>query len=150
MREKITGFTKTPAGYSVETKSTDTHDFGGHLPGDELPGRAKLDRTVPVFVREGYDKLFVVLTKALHQAQDGKGKDRHAQPDTPFEDQPIITIGRMVGLGFQNGQAIKKMVEAQGMMKRGEFAAAEREVLGAINYLAAVAIEINARATASL
>jgi hypothetical protein len=104
------------------------------------------DRTIPVFVAEGYDSLFVVLTKALHQAQEGKGKERHAQPNTPFEQQPIIQIGRMVGLGFQTGQAIKKMVEAQGMVSRGQYDAAQREVLGAINYLAAVAIEIDRRA----
>ncbi len=114
------------------------------------PNTIRDDRTMPVFVREGYDSLFTVLCRALHQAQEGKGKERHAQPDTPFEDQPIIQIGRMVGMGFQNGQAIKKMVEAQGMLKRGDFNAAEKEILGAINYLAAVAIEINHRATAQL
>ena len=53
-------------------------------------------------------------------------------------------------MGFQTGQAIKKAVEAQGMARRGDFNAAEREILGAINYLAAVAIEINQRATAQL
>lgn len=126
-----------------------THDFGGHMPSCEpLPNGIRDDRTIPVFVREGYDSLFTALAKALHQAQDGKGKDRHAQPGQAFEDQPIIQIGRMVGMGFQNGQAIKKMVEAQGMLARGDYNAAEREVLGAINYLAAVAIEINHRATA--
>ena len=122
-----------------------------HLLADHDPAeRIRADRTMPVFVREGYDSLFTILCKALHQAQDGKGKERHAQPDTPFEDQPIIQIGRLVGMGFQNGQAIKKMVEAQGMLRRGEFNAAEREVLGAINYLAAVAIEINQISTAQM
>lgn len=108
--------------------------------------RIRADRTVPVFVREGYDSLFTVFAKALHQAQEGKGKDRHAQPGQRFEDQPIMAIGQLVGMGFQTGQAIKKAVEAQGMMKRGDFAGAEREILGAVNYLAAVAIEINRRA----
>jgi hypothetical protein len=42
------------------------------------------------------------------------------------------------------------MVEAQGMVSRGEYDAAEREILGAINYLAATVIEINRRATADL
>lgn len=114
---------------------------------DETPGKIRADRTVPVFVREGYDSLFTTLCKALHQAQDGKGNERHAQTDQAFEDQPIIQIGRLVGMGFQHGQAIKKTVEAQGMLKRGEFAAAEREILGAINYLAAMAIEVNHHAT---
>lgn len=107
------------------------------------------DRTIPVYVALGYDSLFNVLTRALEQAQSGKGKERHAAGE-PFTEQPIFKIGEMFGLGFQNGQALKKMVEAQGMLKRGEFNAAEREVLGAINYLAAVAIEINKRATAQI
>jgi hypothetical protein len=107
------------------------------------------DRTVPVFVREGYDSLFTVLTKALHQAQDGKGAERHSN-GLPFDQQPIMVIGQLAGMGFQTGQAIKKAVEAQGMVKRGDFAAAEREILGAVNYLAAVAIEINRRATDAL
>ncbi len=106
------------------------------------------DRTVPVYVAPGYDSLFTVLCRALHQAQDGKGKERHAQPGQAFEDQPIISIGQLVGMGFQNGQAIKKMVEAQGMVSRGEYSAAEREILGAINYLAATVIEVNRRAAA--
>lgn len=108
------------------------------------------DRTIPVFVAPGYDSLFSVLTRALEQAQGGKGKERHAQPGQAFDDQPIISIGRLVGMGFQTGQVIKKAVEAQGMVRRGDFNAAEREILGAINYLAAVAIEINQRATAQL
>lgn len=112
--------------------------------------RIRADRTVPVFVREGYDSLFTTFCKALHQAQDGKGQERHAQPNQSFDDQPIIAIGRLVGMGFQTGQAIKKAVEAQGMAKRGDFTAAEREILGAINYLAAVAIEINHRETAQM
>ena len=95
-----------------------------------------------VTVLPGYQSLFDVLKAALDQAQSGKGKERHAQENVAFEDQPIIAIGRIVGAGFQNGQAIKKMVEAQGMVKRGELAAAEREILGAINYMAATVIDI--------
>ena len=102
---------------------------------------------MPVEVKPGYDALFITLAKALHQAQSGKGNERHAAGQ-PFTEQPIFKIGEMFGMGFQNGQALKKMIEAQGMIKRGDFNAAEREILGAINYLAAVAIEINHRATA--
>ena len=105
-------------------------------------------RTIPVYVAPGYDSLFVILTRALEQAQAGKGKERHATGQ-PFTEQPIFKIGEMFGMGFQNGQALKKMIEAQGMIKRGDFNAAEREILGAINYLAATAIEINRRATES-
>ena len=107
-------------------------------------------RTVPVFVAPGYDSLFIVLTRALEQAQAGKGKERHAGEGQAFEDQPIIQIGNLIGMGFQTGQAIKKAVEAQRMVTRGQLAAAEREMLGAINYLAAACIEINKRATANM
>ena len=100
------------------------------------------DRTVPVFVREGYDSLFTILCRALHQAQEGKGRERHAGNRT-FKDQPIMGIADLVGMGFQTGQAIKKTVEAHGMVNRGDLAAAERELLGAINYLAAAVIRIN-------
>jgi hypothetical protein len=126
---------------------SDPPAFADHLQDDSDDlARIRQDRTVPVFVREGYDSLFTVLAKALHQAQDGKGAERHSN-GLPFDQQPIMVIGQLVGMGFQTGQAIKKAVEAQGMVKRGEFAAAEREILGAVNYLAAVAIEINRRAT---
>ena len=108
------------------------------------------DRTIPVFVAPGYDSLFIVLTRALEQAQAGKGKERHAEEGQAFEGQPIIQIGNLIGMGFQTGQAIKKAVEAQRMVSRGQLAAAEREMLGAINYLAASCIEINKRATANM
>lgn len=104
------------------------------------------DRAMPVFVREGYDSLFTILCKALHQAQDGKGKERHDNGEA-FLDQPIMGIAHLVGMGFQTGQAIKKTVEAHGMVNRGDLAAAEREILGAINYLAAAALRVNQIAT---
>lgn len=120
--------------------------FSEFVPADEpFP-----DRTVPVFVAPGYDSLFIVLTRALEQAQAGKGKERHAGEGQAFEDQPIIQIGNLTGMGFQTGQAIKKAVEAQRMVTRGHLAAAEREMLGAINYLATACIEINKRATADM
>jgi len=105
------------------------------------------DRTMPVFVAEGYDNLFTILCKALHQAQAGKGKERHAQPDTPFDQQPIMAIAALTDMGFQTGQAIKKTVEAHGMVNRGQLDAAERELLGAINYLAAAVLRITKLST---
>lgn len=105
------------------------------------------ERTIPVYVAEGYDSLFMTFAKALEQAQAGKGKERHAEDadgkTQPFEDQDILTICKQVGLGFATGQAIKKTIESQGMMKRGQIAAAERELLGAIVYLAAGVIRLN-------
>ena len=82
---------------------------------------------------ESYDDLNRVLSDAWNQASAGKGKKRHAQGDTPFNRQPIMEIGRMVGVGFNLGQAIKKSQESMRM----EPEAAKRELLGAINYLAA-------------
>jgi hypothetical protein len=70
-----------------------------------------------------------VLGAAYNQAAAGKGK--------PFDRQPIMEIGRMVGPGYALGQAMKKAQEASGMLGRGEPASAQAELLGAINYLAA-------------
>lgn len=80
---------------------------------------------------DGYLNLRRVLDLALEQASAGKGKERHAT-DNPFDQQPMMEIGRMVGHGFCLGQAIKKAQEASRMQPD----AAQRELLGAINYLA--------------
>jgi len=91
---------------------------------------------------DGYQPLRRVLDLALDQSANGKGKERHAN-DKPFDRQPMLEIGRMVGHpmleigrmvghGFCLGQAIKKAQEASRM----EPDAAQRELLGAINYLA--------------
>jgi hypothetical protein len=80
-----------------------------------------------------YRSLAVVLCAALHQAAHGKGKERHAKPGEAFEDQKICEITRRVGLGYPLGQAIKKAEEAPGLKPSGGV----RELLGAINYLAA-------------
>ena len=82
-------------------------------------------------VVDGYAALRYVLKMALEQASVGKGKERHAT-DKPFDRQPMLEIGRMVGPGFCLGQAIKKAQESSRM----EPDAAQRELLGAINYLA--------------
>ena len=89
-----------------------------------------------VEVADGYQPLFMVLIEALEQAQNGKGKERHAN-DLPFAQQPMQTIsdalGSIAGMLFQ---AAKKSAEAQKL----EYAAARRELLGAINYLAGAVI----------
>ncbi len=72
-----------------------------------------------------------VLDLALDQALEGKGAERHGN-GKPFDRQPMLEIGRMVGPGFCFGQAMKKTQEASRM----EPEAAKREILGAINYLA--------------
>lgn len=72
-----------------------------------------------------------VLDLALDQVMEGKGAERHGN-GKPFDRQPMLEIGRMVGPGFCFGQAMKKTQEASRM----EPEAAKREILGAINYLA--------------
>jgi hypothetical protein len=83
-------------------------------------------------VKDGYFPLFDVLREALNQAQVGKGAERHGNGES-FMEQPALTITRAVGLGFPLGQAMKKIQESQRM----DTDAAKRELLGAINYLAA-------------
>ena len=64
---------------------------------------------VKVTVQPAYYDLFIVLQKALYQAQDGKGAERHGN-GLSFTEQPALTITRAVGLGFPLGQAMKKPV----------------------------------------
>lgn len=88
-----------------------------------------------------YASLKRVLRAAYEQAAFGKGRERHAN-DKPFDCQPIMEIGRMVGIGYQLGQAMKKAQEAGGMSRKERHDAAKAELLGAINYLAAAYLQI--------
>jgi len=91
-----------------------------------------------------YLPLHDVLMKALEQAQHGKGKERHAAPtgtELPFTEQPICTLARVYGIGYQLGQAAKKAHEAQHLPKER----AQAELLGAINYLAAAYLVLGER-----
>lgn len=96
---------------------------------------------------EGYETLWNVLLDAFEQASKGKGKERHAK-SRPFDQQPIITIGRETGPGGTVFQVKKKSGEALGMITRGQFDAAERELLGAINYAAATILLVRELAAA--
>ncbi len=87
-------------------------------------------------VEMDYHSLISVLNDAYEQASVGKGKERHAC-HRPFDQQPMQTISDL--LGTNQGlifQAIKKSQESIRMDK----AAARRELLGAINYLAGAII----------
>ncbi|MDQ0505960.1 hypothetical protein [Xanthobacter agilis] len=88
-----------------------------------------------------YALLRSTLDAAFEQASAGKGRERHAN-GRPFDRQPIMEIGRMVGPGYATGQAMKKSQEALGMLSRGERDAAVRELLGAIIYTAAAVLLI--------
>lgn len=81
-----------------------------------------------------YSSLKRVLDMAYDQASSGKGKERHANNDS-FESQPICQIPRYQGsIDFVTGQAIKKCLE---VTKLPTVEAKVRELLGAINYIAA-------------
>lgn len=88
-----------------------------------------------------YDKLRAVLDAAYKQSANGKGRERHAN-GRDFDRQPILEIARMVGPGYQVGQAMKKGQEAIGMIARGDYDAAVQELLGAIVYSAACVVLI--------
>lgn len=110
------------------------------LPGQIYPSADLLGR-IAINVEPGYEQLATVLQQALDQSQSGKGKERHAN-DRQFDRQPIMEIGRMVGLGYPTGQASKKIQEAVGMTNRGEADRAVNELLGAIIYSAAAILLI--------
>lgn len=98
-----------------------------------------------MIIEQGYQHyhlLLKVLIDAYHQASQGKGKERHACGQ-PFERQIICEIGRRVGLGYELGQAIKKAIESEVLLKIKGPEAARAELLGAINYLAAAVILID-------
>lgn len=94
---------------------------------------------------EGYELLANILTDAFEQASTGKGKERHGR-GLPWHKQAIFTLGRQYGPGGTGFQAAKKIGEAMGMIERGEFEAAEREILGTIVYAAATVALVREKA----
>ena len=87
----------------------------------------------PFRIKKGYELLAEVLMFALAQAQSGKGDERHNQYNQDFERQAWMVTRQAVGEGFTLGQAMKKIMEIREMVDDEQ---AERELLGAINYLA--------------
>jgi len=88
-----------------------------------------------------YGSLMQVLRDAADQAADGKGAERHVVNEEPFEQQLICWLNRR-GYDFCRGQAVKKIDESLRLPPDR----AVRELLGAINYLAAAVIVLNERA----
>jgi len=90
---------------------------------------------------EGYEELAAVLQAAYGQAAQGKGAERHAN-GLAFHEQRMQGISQLLdsadGMAFQ---AVKKMTEGLGLAH----AARERELLGAINYLAGMVIFFRAQ-----
>ena len=91
-----------------------------------------------------YKSLEDTLQAAIDQASTGKGKERHAV-DNAFEEQVICAVQRLLTnhpFGGQAFQVIKKTIEAGRLYQNNGPDAAYAEVLGAINYLAAMGILI--------
>lgn len=91
---------------------------------------------------DDYYDLRRILKLAEEQASQGKGKERHARGQK-FTQQPIMEIARMVGVGYQLGQAMKKAQEASRLPNER----ARAELLGAINYLAAAYLLLEEQAS---
>jgi hypothetical protein len=85
----------------------------------------------------GYEPLASILQEALDQAQTGKGKERHAT-DEPFAQQEICNGARLCGLGAMAFQVRKKILEAVRLIERNGVEAGAPDILGAINYAAAM------------
>ena len=92
-------------------------------------------------VEEGYELLAKVLTGALDQSQGGKGKERHAT-NNAFEEQPICTEIRELGLASAAYQVRKKCREAMRLLEIKGKDAAINELRGSIVYAAAMIVAI--------
>ena len=126
---------------SLRIKNSVGSVLGGSVSRKDFEGKAAGSCNAEMKnVREGYSPLANVLAKALDQAQNGKGNQRHQVGSTSFVDQPICSLTRLYGLAYPFGQAAKKVHEV-GQLERKEAKLAE--VLGAINYLAAAYIVIS-------
>lgn len=91
-----------------------------------------------------YHSLHQVLMDAQSQASQGKGKERHADNNS-YEDQVICVVGRLLKghpFGAHAFQVIKKTIEAGRLYKLKGPDAAYNEILGVINYAAAMNILI--------
>lgn len=105
----------------------------------EMPEDFLQDQKAP-----SYSSLENVLKDAVSQSQTGKGAERHANNNN-FEDQVICVVGRLLKghrYAAHAYQAIKKTIEAGRLYDLKGKDAAYNEILGAINYLSALAIMI--------
>lgn len=92
-----------------------------------------------------YDSLSRVFGSAFTQASSGKGFERHAN-NNQYEDQVICVVQRLLKdhpYGGHAYQIIKKTIEAGRLFKISGPEAAYNEMLGAINYAAAMCILID-------
>lgn len=82
-----------------------------------------------------YAELKEQLGLACEQASKGKGIERHGETGERFTDQIICQLSRLQ-IDYARGQAVKKIIESFHMEKRGDLPAAQKELYGAINYVA--------------
>lgn len=90
-------------------------------------------------IHSQYRSLENVFMDALKQASEGKGKERHALPDEPFEKQQICEVARRLRGHTAAGvlfQAVKKIYESGRLPPD----AGIKELHGAMNYIAAAII----------
>jgi hypothetical protein len=88
---------------------------------------------VDTATEDAYAELSDILDEAFDFAAYGKGAQRHGQNGLPWKDQPHFQIAKDMGQAFALGQVIKKIREGHHM---DDWAAARREFLGAISYIA--------------
>jgi len=79
--------------------------------------------------------LHEIYVDAVAQAETGKGFERHSK-GKGFYDQRWKSITDEAGMGFLTGQAMKKLAEATGRMDDISQQEWEKEMLGAMNYMA--------------
>lgn len=77
-----------------------------------------------------------VFSDAVAQAVSGKGEQKHGL-GKGFYDQQWVDVTKRHGLGFLTGQAVKKINEAVTIPSMEMW---EREMLGALNYIAMAVI----------
>lgn len=124
--------------HTVRKKMVHVYDEAAEITGGmDKPKQEEVAKVREPYVPDLYIDLASTLEEAYNQAAYGKGAERHANND-PWIEQPIFKIASQAGDGFNVGQVIKKVQEAQQMAARGETDRARHEVLGAIVYAASL------------
>lgn len=123
-------------------------DLSGLAPADTVTLGTETDIefqcALPHMDVPGYESLAAVLSRAYMQSATGKGAERHARENEPFDQQVILQGARRFGHGALLFQAFKKSEESQRLPAPRAVA----ELLGAIVYLAAAVIAIEETAGA--
>jgi hypothetical protein len=116
-----------------------TGEPAGHYPEQFLMHKKWVKSMLTKLANPDYLSLALVLTEAYDEASAGKGRERHAYGE-PFEEQDIVTEAVTLGLAAPAFQARKKIKEALRLFERHGSARAIPDLLGAINYAAAIII----------